>query len=303
MNNPLVVAVAGPKGAGKTSLCRLLAATYARFLKQSPCSDHHAGSWVVEGLSQYPGQAHEKVILNCGDGKNIPFTIDHSVARIISFASPLKQIAVNILGIDSSLVYGDDVQKSAPTDYMWEKQHFWVRWINSPTRRLSRLMDGECIGLESSTVADITSEHQLWEMCASQAMKPEGLRCGNMSVREILQILGTDVFRNTFDHHVWIRALEREVINSGSSLVLIDDVRFDGELEAIARLGGVVVRLEGCGSSGNESERGVSESAMKKCHAWASIPSGNRQMAAMEGVRLLQELHECRRLSNQKASL
>jgi hypothetical protein len=303
MNNPLVVAVAGPKGAGKTSLCRLLAATYARFLKQSPCSDPHAGSWVVDGLSQYPGQAHEKVILNCGDGKNIPFTIDHSVARIISFASPLKQIAVNVLGIDSSLVYGDDIQKSAPTDYMWEKQHLWVRWINSPERRLIRTVGGETIGLESLLVSGIHNEYQLWETCASQALQPKGMRCGNMSVRELLQILGTDVFRNTFNHHVWIKALEREVVNSGSSMVLIDDVRFDGELEAVARLGGVVVRFEGCGSSGHERERGVSESAMKKCHAWVSIPSGNRQMAATEGVRLVQELHECRRLSNQKAFL
>jgi hypothetical protein len=294
MKKPIVIAVAGQKGAGKTSLCRLLAATYARALRQSPCEDEHSGKWDTVGLSQYPGQAHERVILTCRNGNAIPFTIDSSLARIASFAAPLKRLAENVLGIEGDLVYGDDARKSAPTDYMWDRQHLWVRWINSAERSLTSISTGVVFPSSSEVVQSVTSEFQLWKFCALQACEPTGMRSGHMTVREILQILGTDVFRNTFDNAVWIRALERDVLTCGASLVLIDDVRFDGELEAVARMGGAVIRFEGCGRGGHESERGVSDAAMSRCAGFASVSHGERAAAAVEGVRLLLELYECR---------
>ena len=303
MKNPIVIAVAGPKGAGKTSLCRLLAATYARALRQSPCEDENSGEWNTVGLSQYPGQAHERVILTCQNGHAIPFTIDPSLARIVSFAAPLKKLAETVLGIGGDLVYGDDARKSAPTDYMWERQPFWIRWVNSPERSLTVLASGVTIGCSSEVVQKVVSEDQLWSLCALQGCQPTGMRSGHMSVREILQILGTDVFRNTFDNAVWIRALERDVLTGSSSLVLIDDVRFDGELEAVARMGGAVIRFEGCGRGGHESERGISDAAMARCAGFASVSHGDRASAASEGVRLLRELYECRMSMKRVVSL
>jgi hypothetical protein len=305
MKNPIVIAVAGPKGAGKTSLCRLLAATYARALRQSPCEDERSGEWDTAGLSQYPGQAHERVILTCRNGNSIPFTIDPSLARIASFAAPLKRLAEDVLGIDGDLVYGDDARKSAPTDYLWDHQHVWVRWINSPDRGFTVVGDPSApLGLGiSDMVYSISCESQLWKACALHGCEPSGMRSGHMTVREILQILGTDVFRNTFDNAVWIRALERDVRTCGSSLVLIDDVRFDGELEAVARMGGAVIRFEGCGRGGHESERGISDAAMARCAGFASVPHGERSAAAVEGVRLLRELYECRMSMKRVVSL
>jgi hypothetical protein len=303
MRHPLVIAVAGPKGAGKTSLCRLLAATYARAMRQSPCEDENSGMWVTDGLSQYPGQAHERVILTCSDGQSIPFSIDPSVARIISFAAPLKMMVEDILGIDGELVYGDDARKSAPTDYMWERQLFWVRWINSPKRTLRSKDDKVWVEVSSDMVRSISSESQLWAVCAKHGLQPYGMREGHMTVREILQILGTDVFRNTFDHSVWVRALEREVSKCGSALVLIDDVRFDGEIDAVSRMGGSLIRFEGGMAGSHESERGISDAAMSKCSGFSSVPHGDRSSAALEGVRLLRELYECRQSMKRVVSL
>lgn len=302
MNNPLLVAIAGPKGAGKTSLCRLLSAVYARANGLSPSEDPYSGQWNVDGLLQSHGQAHERVILDCKDGNRIHFKIEKEIAQIVSFAGPLKTMAEIILGLDPSSIYGDDSSKSGLTQYSWDNHPMWIRWINSKTRSIKSVNTDVCFDAESAVVKSITSEADLWAFCASRGMLPANMRSGRMSAREILQVLGTDVFRNMFDQKVWVNALVSHVKSCGSQLVLVDDVRFDGELEAIAALGGVLIRFEGCATGGHESERGVSDHAMKLCRNFVSIASGDRPAAAAHGVKLLQEIHRCKQ-SQKKAML
>lgn len=73
------------------------------------------------------------------------------------------------------------------------------------------------------------------------------------TVREILQIIGTDVFRE-LDPYCWVNAysmrvsqLKNEIIHETEGreypLILTPDVRFRNEVEAIQQLGGVVIRL------------------------------------------------------------
>lgn len=64
----------------------------------------------------------------------------------------------------------------------------------------------------------------------------------NLSVREFMQVLGTDIFRR-IDPTVWIRATLREAAAATCAMVIIDDVRFPNEVEAIQQAGGKVVRL------------------------------------------------------------
>lgn len=63
--------------------------------------------------------------------------------------------------------------------------------------------------------------------------------CGK-TLRKLLQIVGTDWFRNT-DQQVWVRALDNSL--DLSKTTIIPDVRFPNEVEYIQKQGGVVVRL------------------------------------------------------------
>lgn len=81
----------------------------------------------------------------------------------------------------------------------------------------------------------------------SDEVKDTELPCG-MTIRHLLQQIGTDMFRNGLWHDVWINAWLRKVAWLEDCIielpfVICPDVRFPNELKAIHDLGGVVIRL------------------------------------------------------------
>jgi dephospho-CoA kinase len=70
------------------------------------------------------------------------------------------------------------------------------------------------------------------------------------SPREILQTVGTDLFRDTLseklenmDQNIWIRSLEKKImknIDEGNTKFVITDVRFKNEYEFIKKYNGIV---------------------------------------------------------------
>lgn len=83
-----------------------------------------------------------------------------------------------------------------------------------------------------------------------------------LTLRRAMQLLGTEAMRGTFGDDFWIRRLRRDVY--GRRMVVISDVRFDNEAEAIRRWGGAIieVRRDGAGleaeAGAHSSEQGVS---------------------------------------------
>lgn len=73
------------------------------------------------------------------------------------------------------------------------------------------------------------------------------------SPREILQKVGTDLFRNhapkvleNLDENIWIRSVERKIENlkkNGITKFVITDVRFSNELEFISKVNGTSIRV------------------------------------------------------------
>jgi len=61
--------------------------------------------------------------------------------------------------------------------------------------------------------------------------------------RRILQIIGTDCFRNKFHPDIWLYAMERRLPTDPAVHVIIPDVRFDNEADWIRARGGRVVHL------------------------------------------------------------
>jgi hypothetical protein len=70
------------------------------------------------------------------------------------------------------------------------------------------------------------------------------LPCGK-TIRELLQIIGTDWFRHTWED-CWINAYKKKVkrmYSCVSTVILTPDVRFPNEIKSIQQMGGIVVRL------------------------------------------------------------
>jgi hypothetical protein len=71
----------------------------------------------------------------------------------------------------------------------------------------------------------------------------ERLNIPHLTPRWILQYWGTDVLRNNFHDDIWIASLENRLRKSKDNIV-ISDVRFPNEINAIHNAGGLVVRIK-----------------------------------------------------------
>lgn len=148
--------------------------------------------------------------------------------KIYSFADALKDICINILGLSKELVYGTNEQKETLTNLMWED----MAGVVTPERMkvFNNIYDTESI-YEEDKNADISAIFHVFIHPA-----------GRMTVREVMQYVGTDIFRKMYQS-VWIDTLMRKIEKDGSQLALICDVRFPGEVESISAKEGITVRL------------------------------------------------------------
>jgi ABC-type dipeptide/oligopeptide/nickel transport system ATPase component len=82
------------------------------------------------------------------------------------------------------------------------------------------------------------------------------------SPRQILQWLGTDVLRDHIDENFFVINMEQRISNSKAKYIVIPDVRFDNEGNAIRFLGGEILKVEREGAkttkhSGHITEKGI----------------------------------------------
>lgn len=149
--------------------------------------------------------------------------------QFAAFAEPLKdKICIDILGLDRSKVYGSNEDKDAPSH---------IRWDNLP-------LD---IRIKYSKVT-------------------RGPRSGPMSNREVLQVVGTDIFRKMLYDLVWAEAPFRRKFDA--DIVILTDLRFPNEKVCTEEHGGVIIRLEReTGLVDNhESETALDGYAFKYCY-------------------------------------
>lgn len=82
--------------------------------------------------------------------------------------------------------------------------------------------------------------------------KQEIIKDLNVTPRQLLQVIGTDCFRNCLheklpelqlqDKSIWIEIAKREIETSNSNIV-IEDARFENELKFIYSYGGIVINV------------------------------------------------------------
>lgn len=143
-----------------------------------------------------------------GSGKT---TLAHTLTKVLEdaeirpLALPLKELCRDLLGIPHELLWGDDAAKQKLTKY---------RACDMP--------------------------HWRHPGIAYKARGYLGLEC--LSVRQVLQQVGTEIFRK-MSPTIWTDSLLREREKTLALHMLVDDVRFVDEVKAIQGAGGIVIRL------------------------------------------------------------
>ena len=110
----------------------------------------------------------------------------HKDSKIYNFADPLKNLCIDILGLEYRQCYGSDEDKNQLVNCYWDNKQ--------------------------------------------------------LTAREVLQIVGTDMFRK-MQNHVWSNATIRQIQRENSDMAIIADCRFPNEVTAIKNVAGIVIRL------------------------------------------------------------
>lgn len=67
----------------------------------------------------------------------------------------------------------------------------------------------------------------------------------NISGREIMQVVGTDIFRAQFGQDFWTKLLKMRILQQQKNniVIFVTDVRFPNEIEMIKSLGGKMIKI------------------------------------------------------------
>ncbi|NDE16971.1 deoxynucleotide monophosphate kinase, partial [bacterium] len=125
------------------------------------------------------------------------------------------------------LVGSKGVGKDTAAHYLVKKYDFVSMAYADPLKEACRV------------VFHLTSEQLHDRAKKEQVVEPWG-----KSPRQILQTVGTDLFRNHFHKDVWLWNLEHRVRHSRRDRIVVTDVRFENEMEHIRSLGGFLVRID-----------------------------------------------------------
>lgn len=135
--------------------------------------------------------------------------------RNYSFADCLKQdVCIDLLGLSHEQCYGTDEQKNQPTHLLWE---------NMPGV-IHRHIDDDKFGFADHDYGLYYHE------------------AGPMTAREVMQYVGTEVFRKMY-HKVWAKGTIKRVNKGGSRMSVLTDARFPNEIEEVHTAGGKAIRF------------------------------------------------------------
>ena len=138
--------------------------------------------------------------------------------KLYSFADILKQsVCMKILGLSYEQCYGTNDQKNSATNLCWEN------------------MPG--VFCTSKDYPDQSDSNV--EVFQAKILIHEP---GIMSARDVLQYVGTNIFRQILGN-VWADACLRNIKNDNSDFAIITDARFPNEVEAVQKAGGKVMRF------------------------------------------------------------
>lgn len=130
-------------------------------------------------------------------------------------------------------------------------------------------------GVGKDTAADVLVQNKgyvrrkfaqpIKDICAIAFQVPSALLDGpekeiligkhQLSPRQMMQIVGTDFFRAHIHENFWIHHFQDWVADQPPSTnVVVTDIRFQNELDAVQRLGGIVIKIERSSGEGRHQD-------------------------------------------------
>jgi hypothetical protein len=138
--------------------------------------------------------------------------------KLFSFADPLKDICMNLFDLTYDQCYGSNEAKETLTGVKWENLPHYIRLKN-----------------------------------AQKDKCPKGF----MTAREIMQHVGTEIVRRTYEN-AWANNCIRRILADKPGVAMICDCRFPNEVEVVRQAGGKVIRL----ARDVSNDKHVSETAL-----------------------------------------
>lgn len=106
------------------------------------------------------------------------------------------------------------------------------RGVNFENRKFADALKQICSILSGKSI----------EYFTDRELYGEKIKSFNMTSRELMQKLGTEVLRDNFDSDIWVKTLFNQYRRNSNWV--ITDVRFPNEANAIKYRGGTLIRLE-----------------------------------------------------------
>jgi len=144
--------------------------------------------------------------------------------KIYGLADALKDIAINVLGLPRDKVYGTDEDKMSETHLRWENMPGVTTEV-TPQDPIDKEIAGRLGRYYEKVLSGIVYHEP-----------------GPMTIREVLQYMGTEIFRKMYEH-VWVDTLLRRIEEDAPEIALICDARFDNELILLKNRGAIILGL------------------------------------------------------------
>lgn len=111
-------------------------------------------------------------------------------------------------------------------------------------------------GCGKSTIAGWLATNYLFQKATiapfAQELKNVALRLGWNGIkdakgRRLLRLLGTECGRGCIDENIWVNKWKESITRSLliGKIIIVDDVRFENEIETIKSMGGITIQING----------------------------------------------------------
>lgn len=165
------------------------------------------------------------------------YLVKHIGGTIINLADPLKKlICKDILGLTEEQLNGTEEQKNSLTQYEWDNLPEYLR--NTYSLQEQVVFTGYACASWDGEGQDQTELYQSISVP----------RSGKMTAREVMQIVGTDIFRKSFNNNIWVdclfRTIKEQFEKTANVVFFVPDVRFVSEINGIIKNDGYIIRLQ-----------------------------------------------------------
>lgn len=127
-----------------------------------------------------------------------------------------------------------DSGKTTVAKYLTRQYGFVEKYFSHPLKQIICILTG----WDFDYVNGATPEYKA-------ARETEKHSDYDLTCRELLQQVGTDLFRNEFNQDVWVKIMRRHLTRGDAAAenVLFSDLRFPNECALVQELDGIIIRL------------------------------------------------------------